>query len=142
MVRTPKVANLEFHEAGWDQLITSVVQKWAVPRAEAIAEAANAHVAAQAEALLAEPETEDPYADATPADRVRVENAKARRRKARAVQHFEPPEGKRDYMVSVEGSNPLSLKDYRATVITVTDRAKIDNARNNTLIGYLHQAGG
>ena len=43
-------------------------------------------------------------------------------------------EGLRDYMVSTEGSDPLNKGEYRATVITVTNRAKADNARRNTLI--------
>ena len=45
-------------------------------------------------------------------------------------------------MVSTEGSNPLRLNDYRATVITVSDRAKADNARNHTLVRNLHLGGG
>lgn len=45
------------------------------------------------------------------------------------------------YMVSVEGSNPLQERDYRATVITVSDAAKADNAKNNRLIGNFYQAG-
>jgi hypothetical protein len=45
------------------------------------------------------------------------------------------------YMVSVEGSDPLQKRDYRATVITVTDAAKADNAKNNRLIDNFYQAG-
>lgn len=45
------------------------------------------------------------------------------------------------YMVSTEGSDPLQLRDYRATVITVTDGAKADNAKNNRLIDNFYQAG-
>ena len=45
-------------------------------------------------------------------------------------------------MVDSEGSNPLNLNDYRATVISVSHRAKVDNAVNNTLITYLHLAAG
>ena len=45
-------------------------------------------------------------------------------------------------MVSAEGSDPLNLKAYRATVIAVTDRAKIDNARSNTLIRLMGTGGG
>lgn len=46
------------------------------------------------------------------------------------------------YRVSVEGSKPLQKHDYRATVITATARAMAANARRNTLVKNLHQAGG
>ena len=136
-----KVDNIEFNAAGWDQVLTEVVNKWAVPRAEAIADAANAQVRAQAEAVLSQDVTVLP-AGKTKADKM-IAEAKTRRRRAnKKIAHIEPPEGKRDYMVSVEGSNPLNLNDYRATVITVTDRAKIDNARSNTLIRLMGTGGG
>lgn len=52
------------------------------------------------------------------------------------------PAGKRDYMVSTEGSRPLQNGDYRATVVTVTNRAKAHNARTNTLVKNFHLGGG
>lgn len=53
-----------------------------------------------------------------------------------------PPAGKRHYMVGTEGSDPLHNGDYRATVIAVTNQAKADNARNNTLVRNFHLGGG
>lgn len=46
------------------------------------------------------------------------------------------------YMVSVEGDDPLTKRDYRATVITATEDAMYDNARNNRLVTEFHKAGG
>lgn len=46
------------------------------------------------------------------------------------------------YRVSVEGSKPLRKHDYRATVITATAQAMSANAKRNTLVKNLHQAGG
>lgn len=138
-----KAYNIKFHAEAWDELVTGVVQRWAVPRAEEIADACNEHVLAEAAKSLQEPESDDSATVyRTNADRVRADMAKARARANRRISHIEPPEGKRDYMVSVEGSNPLNLKDYRATVIAVTDRAKIDNARNQTLVRNFHLASG
>ena len=135
-----KVNNIEFHNEAWADMLTDVVQAWAVPLAERIADKANAHVLAQAEATLAQDSSVAPAGN-TKAD-MAVAAAKERRRRAnKKIAHIDPPEGKRDYMVSVEGSNPLNLNDYRATVITVTDRAKLDNARNNTLIRLLGSGG-
>lgn len=140
MPRTPKAHNIEFHEEEWDDMLTGIVQRWAVPKAEGIADAANRLVRQQVDQVLAQGDSEEIGSGPAFVSANRV--AKERSRKNRKAMHVEPPEGKRDYMVSVEGSNPLNLNDYRATVITVTERAKIDNARNNTLIRYLGQAGG
>jgi hypothetical protein len=131
-----KVHNIEFHENEWNEMLTGIVNAWAVPLAERIADAANASVQAQAEAVMAQQDAK-PEGN-TKADVVAAQIKSRRRRANRKAMHAEPPEGKRDYMVSVEGSNPLNLNDYRATVITVTERARIDNARNNTLIRYLN----
>lgn len=46
------------------------------------------------------------------------------------------------YMVSVEGSKALRKRDYRATVITATEDAMYDNAKNNTLVENFYLAGG
>jgi hypothetical protein len=46
------------------------------------------------------------------------------------------------YMVSVEGSEALQKRDYRATVITATEDAMYDNAKNNTLVANFYLAGG
>lgn len=46
------------------------------------------------------------------------------------------------FMASVEGSRPLQKRDYRATVITVTEDAKRANAKNNTLVNNFYLAGG
>ena len=46
------------------------------------------------------------------------------------------------YMVSVEGGNPLRKRDYRATVITAGPVAMRDNAANNSLLFWMHLAGG
>ncbi len=46
------------------------------------------------------------------------------------------------YKVSVEGARPLRKRDYRATVITATEDAKYDNAKNNRLVSEFHRAGG
>ena len=135
-----KIDSIEFDAAGWDQVLTEVVNAWAVPRAESIAAKANESVRAQAEAALAQSGTVQPAGN-TKGDKRAAEMATNRRRANRKIASVEPPEGKRDYMVSVEGSNPLNLKEYRATVITVTDRAKLDNARNNTLIRLLDGGG-
>ena len=137
-----KVTNIDFDAAGWDQVLTEVVNKWALPRAEAIAAAANAQVQAQAESLLAQPDTAVEPAGNTYADKVNAERKTKRQRANRKIAHIAPPAGKRDYMVSAEGSDPLNLKDYRATVIAVTDRAKIDNARFNTLIRLMGTGSG
>lgn len=135
-----RVNRIQFDAAGWDAILTSIVENRLRPMAEGIAEAANASVRKQAEDALAE---EDPILPAgnTVADRVNAEMKMQRRRSNRRAMHVEPPDGKRDYMVSTEGSDPLRLKDYRATVITVTERAKIDNARNNTLVRLLNGGG-
>ena len=50
---------------------------------------------------------------------------------------------KRDgYLVSVEGDEPLTQRDYRATVITATYEAQSDNAKNNTLLNNFYRAEG
>jgi hypothetical protein len=140
MARAPKANNIEFHADAWNAVLTDVVNAWAVPRAEEIADAANAHVLRVAEQVMAQ---QDPTPGGnTKADANAAEVGAKRNRRNRKAMHVEPPEGKRDYMVSVEGSDPLRLNDYRATVITVTERARIDNARYNTLIQNLHKAGG
>ena len=135
-----KVGKIEFHEDAWAGVLSDIVDAWAVPVAERIADAANAHVLAQAEATLAQDSSVAPAGN-TKADMVVAAARERRRRANKKIAHIDPPEGKRDYLVSVEGSNPLNLNDYRATVITVTDRAKIDNARNNTLIRLLGSGG-
>lgn len=128
--RAPKSLVLEWNEAGWDELLTGVVKNHLEPRAEAVAKAANAHV----ESMLDSPALQE-----NPDD---LPGITKRKKRTRALLHEGPPEGKRDYMVDSEGSNPLNLNDYRATVISVSHRAKVDNARNNTLITYLHLAAG
>lgn len=129
--RAPKSLVLEWDEAGWDQLLTGIVKSHLEPRAEKIADACNKHVEAQANSSLSEQDSSftDPR------------KQKARRR-GRAIMHQEPADGKRDFMVDSEGSNPLNLNDYRATVITVTNRAKLDNARSHTLVANLHLGAG
>jgi hypothetical protein len=44
------------------------------------------------------------------------------------------------YVVSVEGGKPLEEHDYRATVITGTNQAMVDNAENNTLLQNFYLA--
>lgn len=56
-----------------------------------------------------------------------------------ANEGLEDPEG---YQVSVQGDDPLTKRDYRATVITTTAEAMVDNAKRNTLIQDFHLAGG
>lgn len=46
------------------------------------------------------------------------------------------------YIVGVEGGKPLSRHDYRATVITKTNEAMVDNAENNTLLRNLNAGEG
>jgi hypothetical protein len=46
------------------------------------------------------------------------------------------------YLVSVEGDQPLTKRDYRATVITATGEAMRDNAKHNTLVKNFYLAGG
>lgn len=46
------------------------------------------------------------------------------------------------YLVSVEGDDPLTQRDYRATVITATGEAQADNAKNNTLLSNFYRAEG
>ena len=75
-----RINNIEFHEAAWDQMLSGIVDAWAVPRAEGIADKANAHVAAQAEAVLAQPDSVEPEGN-TKADKV-VADARSRRRRA------------------------------------------------------------
>ena len=135
-----KVNNIEFHNEAWADMLTDVVQAWAVPLAEQIANKANARVEALAEATQAQPDSIAPEGN-TPGDKKIAERKMKARRAGKRAMHAGPPDGKRDYMVSVEGSNPLNLNDYRATVITVSERAKIDNARNNTLIRFLNGGG-
>ena len=50
--------------------------------------------------------------------------------------------GREGYKVSTEGDDPLEKRDYRATVITTSAEAIIDNAKHNTLIQNFHLAGG
>lgn len=52
------------------------------------------------------------------------------------------PEGKKHFMVSVEGDSSLTRRDYRATVIAVTPYAKRHNAKHNTLVRNLSSGGG
>lgn len=130
MARAPKSLVLEWNEAGWDEILTDIVKSQLEPRAERIANAANKHV---------ESMTESEAVQENPDDAAGIAK---RKKRTRALLHEGPPEGKRDYMVDTEGSNPLNLNDYRATVISVSHRAKVDNARNNTLITYLHLAAG
>ena len=141
MARAPKVDNIEWDEAGWDQILTHVVDVWAVPGANTIADVCNEQVEKVSEASLAQ-ELSNPADVSSKSGGKAVEMANRRKRKGKSLSHQGPPDGKRDYMVSVEGSDPLDLKDYRATVITVTNRAKIDNARNNSLVQNLYRAGG
>lgn len=115
MPRAPKSLVLEWNEAGWDEMLQGIVKSQLEPRARKIADACNK----QAEASTG--------TGALKSDR--------------AASHAGPPAGKRDYMVDSEGSNPLRLNDYRATVITVSDRAKADNARNHTLVRNLYRGG-
>ena len=117
MPRAPKSLVLEWDEAGWDELLQGIVKGHLEPRAEKIANACNKAAEASSGTVKG-----------TKSDRI--------------ASHSGPPAGKRDYMVSTEGSNPLRLNDYRATVITVSDRAKADNARNHTLVRNLHLGGG
>lgn len=44
------------------------------------------------------------------------------------------------YVVSVEGGKPLESHDYRATVITATNQAMVDNAQNNSLLQNFYLA--
>jgi hypothetical protein len=46
------------------------------------------------------------------------------------------------YKVSAEGDKRLRKRNYRATVITATEDAMYDNAKNQTLIRNLPAAGG
>ena len=121
---------LDFDEAGWDEMLTGIVKRHLEPRAKKVAKACNDHVAAWAKAALEEQDSDIPQA------------RRAGRRKGREIMHQGPVEGKEDYMVDTEGSNPLKLNDYRATVITVTERAKLDNVAGHTLVRNLHLAGG
>lgn len=50
--------------------------------------------------------------------------------------------GEDGFKVSTQGSEPLTKRDYRATVITATEHAKRHNAKHNTLIRHFPQAGG
>ena len=54
-------------------------------------------------------------------------------------QGLDDPNG---YQVSTEGDEPLSKRDYTATVITASAEAMRDNAKHNTLVKNLHRAGG
>lgn len=127
----PKVDNIEWDEDGWNTVLMEVVDGWALPKANEIADVVNAQVEAVSEAALAQDLSQSPEG-----------YSKKRKMRGKSLSHEAPPDGKRDYMVSVEGSDPLNLRDYRATVITVTNRAKIDNARNQSLIRNLYRAGG
>ena len=127
MPRAPKSLVLEWNEAGWDELLTGIVRSELEPRAKRIAAECNKAVRSSAAQMISASEAGQPGG-----------GMKSDRRAA----HFEPPAGKDDYMVDSEGSNPLRLNDYRATVITVTERAKIDNARNHRLVRNLHLGGG
>lgn len=121
---------IEFHAEAWDEMLTGIVKQHLEPRAKRIAKACNEHVAAWAQAAMDEDESNIP------------EGKRAARRRGREIMHQGPAEGKEDYMVDTEGSNPLNLNDYRATVITVTERAKLDNAAAHTLVKNLYLAGG
>lgn len=50
--------------------------------------------------------------------------------------------GDTGYKVSTQGDQPLTKRDYRATVITATEHAKRHNAKHNTLIRHFPKAGG
>jgi hypothetical protein len=50
--------------------------------------------------------------------------------------------GEEGYMMSSNGDEPLTKRDFRATVITANAHAMRDNAKNNTLIHNFHLAGG
>lgn len=84
------VVQIEWNDAGWDEVARRAIENVAVPRCQAIADACNSD--------LDEP----------------------------------------GYIVGVEGGKPLQRHDYRSTVITKTNEAMVDNAKNNTLLRNLH----
>jgi hypothetical protein len=43
------------------------------------------------------------------------------------------------YIVGTKGGKHLDKHDYRATVITATNQAMVDNAEHNTLIMNMHE---
>lgn len=55
-----------------------------------------------------------------------------------ANEHLDRP----GYKVSTEGGKPLQRRSYRATVITATEDAMYDNAKNQRLISEFYRAGG
>jgi hypothetical protein len=137
MVRAPQTNSIVWDEAGWDELLKGIVKSQLEPRAKRIADACNEHVKAHAEATLAAGDNLD-APNILGKRKANASEVSAIRR----LEHAGPAEGKDDYMVDTEGSNPLRLNDYRATVITVSERAKADNARSHTLVTNLHLGGG
>lgn len=94
-----------WNDEAWDDIAALAIEKVAVPRCQAIAEACN--------------------------------NALEERGHPTHKDSDEP-----GYIVGVEGGKPLKRHDYRATVITKTNEAMVDNAENNTLVQNLNAGEG
>lgn len=103
--------NFFFNQAAWDKILKSIVREHLEPRAVAIAKACNEHLAA---------ETGMAHSDDS-------EHA---------------PELTDGYRAGTEGleAKQLRKRTYRATVITATDEAIVDNSRHNTLVQNFHLA--
>jgi hypothetical protein len=101
-----------FHMDGWQKVVEAVVDDVLVPRAEKIADRCNDEM--RAEWRSRNPEANDDLAN--------VED------------------GYVAGTVSIDGGKSLTKRDYRATVITRTYRAMIDNATFDRLVKNLYLA--
>ena len=103
---------ITFNMSGWQKVVKKVVDEVLVPKAKAIADECNK-------------EMQDEY------------------RSEHGESMFVPASYEDGYVagtVSINGGNALTKRDYRATVITRTKRAMIDNARFDRLIKNLFLA--
>lgn len=64
------------------------------------------------------------------------------KRMSRVAQACNAADDTDEYKVSVEGTNPLNRRNFRATVITAGPRAIRGNAKRNTLVRNFYRAAG
>ena len=109
-------ANLD----GWSELMRDVIDTVGVPKMQAVADACNADLVQSAiHAVQGDSVTE----------------------RMRSLKQEIGDVGK-GFMVSTEGDEPLTKRDYRATVITASAAAMRLNAKHNTLLQHFNEAAG
>lgn len=111
--------SFEINPAGWNQIVRSVINEHGVPMMQAVADQCNLELVKSAMARG-------------------TKRGKARTSAQSRAQHIVAI-GK-GYMVGIEGDDPLTKHDYRATVITASAAAMRHNAKHQTLLKYFVMA--